>query len=67
MSRVGVIVLLMSLGAAQSLAAQVTTGGGGTCELQYFARTPGAEPRVNAARQPSGAFNYFIGGGVTAR
>ncbi len=53
--------------AARASGAQGAPGGGGTCELEYFARTPGAEPRVNAMRQPSGAFNYFIGGGVVAR
>lgn len=47
--------------------AQGAPGGGGTCNLEYFARTSGAEPRVNAVRQPSDAFNYFIGGGVVAR
>jgi hypothetical protein len=58
---------MLALAIGGPLGAQGAPGGGGTCELQYFARTPGAEPRVNAIRQASGAFNYFIGGGVVAR
>ncbi|HJU90354.1 MAG TPA: hypothetical protein VJ672_13235 [Gemmatimonadaceae bacterium] len=67
MRRLALLVAILPLCAARSAIAQAAPGGGGTCELQYFARTPGAEPRVNAVRQPSGAFNYFIGGGVVAR
>jgi hypothetical protein len=63
----GALLGILALTGARSLVAQGAPGGGGTCELQYFARTPGAEPRVNAVRQASGTFNYFIGGGVVAR
>jgi lipopolysaccharide export system protein LptA len=53
--------------ASAPLAAQQVPAPGGQCQLQFSAREAGRPPRVTSVKQPSGQFNSWIGGGVTAR
>ena len=53
--------------AAAPLAAQQPAAPGGQCQLEFSARNPTSEPRVTSVKQPSGQYNSWIGGGVTAR
>ena len=39
----------------------------GQCQLVYSARDQSSPPRMSATKQPSGAYNTFIGGGVVAK
>jgi hypothetical protein len=53
--------------AAARLAAQQPAAPSGRCQLEFAARDTTRPPRVTSLKQPSGAFNSFIGGGVIAR
>lgn len=52
--------------AAVPAGAQQPAAPGGQCQLEFSAREVTSPPRVTSVKQPSGTFNSWIGGGVTA-
>ncbi|HEY9448167.1 MAG TPA: hypothetical protein VIQ60_00370 [Gemmatimonadaceae bacterium] len=62
-----VVAAMASAPLAAPLAAQQPAAPGGRCQLEFSARVASSPPRVTSVKQPSGTFNSWIGGGVTAR